>query len=378
MKSDLPNGDKDLYAKYRLEPLQTNLALRLDGPMLWLRRFSSLVIDELRPAFQLSWRNRLRAWRWGYTTKSYVMYDLGRNDPREYVSEFVQKVKTPRFNGTFNALINNKLSFSLLMDRCGAPHPHVFAVIQRGTIHLLEKMDSVPTSTWLQRQLDAERRLVIKPITGFKGRGFIVLSKTESAYLINGVEASFECIERLIATLDDCIISSFVHQAGYAEKLFPETTNTIRLLTYWDRSQNQPFIAAAAHRIGTSRSFPVDNWKSGLGGMSSQIDIESGVMSPALNIAPDGKILRRDSHPETGSQIVGVRVPGWESFKEEVLGLARILKFIPDIAWDCVVTDDGFSILELNGASALFVFQVHSPLLRDPRVKRFYETHDVL
>ena len=61
-----------------------------------------------------------------------------------------------------------------------------------------------------------------------------------------------------------------------------------------------------------------------------------------------------------------------------MLAIAGSLPFIPDTAWDLVITDRGFTILEANGASALFLFRVHAPLLEDARVRRFYELHGVI
>ena len=44
----------------------------------------------------------------------------------------------------------------------------------------------------------------------------------------------------------------------------------------------------------------------------------------------------------------------------------------PLIGWDMLMTDDGYSILEANSPPGITVWQVHAPLLRDPRVARFF------
>jgi hypothetical protein len=38
------------------------------------------------------------------------------------------------------------------------------------------------------------------------------------------------------------------------------------------------------------------------------------------------------------------------------------------------MTDEGYSILEANSPPGITVWQVHAPLLRDPRVARFFRT----
>jgi hypothetical protein len=251
-------------------------------------------------------------------------------------------------------------------------------VIRRGKLHPLKPDRSADPPSWLRERIEMGDGLVIKPLKGFKGKGFVALQKNPTGYLVNGVSASMFDIEAIIGTMDHCYLSSFVGQAEYARRIYPHTTNTVRLLTVWDYTINKPFIAAAVQRIGTQRSFPVDNWKSGLGGLSSDIELDGGELGPAVSLNSHGRLDRHRAHPETQRPIAGVRLPNWSAVKGKILSIAEALSFIPDAAWDCVITDDGFSILEMNGACALFVFQVHHPLLRDPRVRRFYQHHGVI
>jgi hypothetical protein len=53
--------------------------------------------------------------------------------------------------------------------------------------------------------------------------------------------------------------------------------------------------------------------------------------------------------------------------------------FIRYAGWDVLVDDGGTPvIIEGNNNTDLDLFQVHGGLLRDPRVRRFYETCKVL
>ena len=45
------------------------------------------------------------------------------------------------------------------------------------------------------------------------------------------------------------------------------------------------------------------------------------------------------------------------------------------LGWDVVVTADGIRLLEGNANTGMNVLQVHGPLLSDPRIRRFYESH---
>jgi len=55
--------------------------------------------------------------------------------------------------------------------------------------------------------------------------------------------------------------------------------------------------------------------------------------------------------------------------------MAAALHFIPYIGWDLLVTEDGFQVIEANNGPDLMLFQMHGPLLIDPRIRRFFQSH---
>lgn len=71
-------------------------------------------------------------------------------------------------------------------------------------------------------------------------------------------------------------------------------------------------------------------------------------------------------------------MPRWQRVRTELLALARRASFLPYVGWDVVVTDSAFTILEGNKYSDVDLLQVHEPLLRDPRVRAFYERHGIV
>ena len=85
-----------------------------------------------------------------------------------------------------------------------------------------------------------------------------------------------------------------------------------------------------------------------------------------------------DTHPETGAPIRGVRLPCWKETTEDILRLSARLPFIPFLGWDVVLTAEGYQVLELNPGSGFFLFQIHQPPLKDPRIRRFFEAHGIV
>lgn len=90
------------------------------------------------------------------------------------------------------------------------------------------------------------------------------------------------------------------------------------------------------------------------------------------------QLLWHETHPTTHSQITGLTIPHWDYTKTTILEIAKYLSFIPYIGWDVVITEEGFKILEGNDFPSLAIIQMHSPLLKDPQVRRFYEKYNVI
>jgi D-alanine-D-alanine ligase-like ATP-grasp enzyme len=79
-------------------------------------------------------------------------------------------------------------------------------------------------------------------------------------------------------------------------------------------------------------------------------------------------------HPDTGAAIEGEVLPYWDTVCDTVLRATEALPFIRYSGWDIVVDDSGTPvIIEANNNTGVDLFQVHSGVLRDARVRRFYE-----
>lgn len=80
-----------------------------------------------------------------------------------------------------------------------------------------------------------------------------------------------------------------------------------------------------------------------------------------------------------GARIEGVEVPRWQAIRDEILNMAAALPETPYLVWDLMVTSPGeFVVIEANNSAAVRFPQLHRPLLADPRVRKFYEYHNVL
>ncbi len=346
--------------------------------LFYIYGIGDMVKHELKSSVNLPLRHTLRAWRHGLKRFSYRMYGLvDSGDPAEYLSDY-EFIKTERINGKFVPVIKNKLLFSLLMKRCGMPTPETFGVIHKGLFHPLDSERIMGPSKFLNAFLKTDEPLVLKPIRSGHGVGFMVVQRKARGCHLNGEYTPLSFLTGLIGKLDQYVVTQFVTQREYSARLYPDTINTIRVLTFWDTAAAKPFIGRAVHRIGASRSHPVDNFKAGGGGLSALIDQDTGELGPGAMVSAGGRVSWHTHHPESQAQIQSVVVPSWAEIKVRILECADRFAFTPYIAWDFVPTESGLSILEGNNKSGMAALQVHGPMLADPRIRRFYKYHRVI
>lgn len=344
---------------------------------------------------------RLDLWRNGFLSPSSVIYDFETHDPEEYLSD-LQREFTARINAPFGAALDNKLLFHWLMRPFEETLPEVYGYIDGPRVHSVELTSDdanedgvslatatgdeavltrsssrvVSTVDWFESSPHPEAGVVLKPNAGSGGKGVYLCERKNGSYRINGESYRDSEFERFIEGLDNYLITEFVEQADYSDAVFSGSSNTIRVLTMWDSDAEEAFVAAASHRIGTERSQPTDNWSSG--GLSAAVDVETGRLSAGLQFPYDGSMTEYSNHPDTGARIAGREVTNWTEIRDTIVGMADDFSQIPYIGWDVIPTDDGFRIIEANNCSGVRLFQIHQPLLTDPRVRRFYERHDVL
>ena len=174
----------------------------------------------------------------------------------------------------------------------------------------------------------------------------------------------------------DFLMTEIIKQTGPLYDVYPNTLNTIRILTMYDSKTNTPFIVTAVQRIGTRKSTVVDNFTAG--GISAKIDVETGIIGKGAHHPNGSNLVWYESHPDTGVKFEGVKIANWSEIKDYVLKLSQEYFYIPYIGWDIVPMADGFFILEANSNSDVNLLQLHGGLLKDERVREFYKYHKVI
>lgn len=336
-------------------------------------RLSELIRKEWKSPLskRLSLRERLDCWRHGFLSESHLLYDFDDHRKSDYLTDYARFTKA-RMNGTYTSLLSDKVMFDAVMRPFQPNIPKTYAVLINKKFQSLVQDPRMRSPQDVVDWCMAGNNIVLKPLDGGGGSGIIVITADEGELFHNGARTSADELARMIERLDRYLIQEKIEQADYASKIYPRTTNTIRALTMWDPDSDEPFIAMAVHRFGCAKSYPVDNWTQG--GFCAAVDLATGEMSKAVTYPATGKLEWRNDHPDTGERIAGVCIQNWPAVHRQLLDIARAFPYWRYVGWDIVLDRNGtLRIIEGNHRSDVNLLQVHAPLLRDPRVRRFYQ-----
>lgn len=112
----------------------------------------------------------------------------------------------------------------------------------------------------------------------------------------------------------------------------------------------------------------VDNTSAG--GIASQINLQSGLLGPAVSVKPVNGRFTHELHPDTEHPLPGAALPHWSNVVD--LGCRAHDAFdIVTIAWDIALTPDGLTLLEGNCS-----WSAHPLLVPEIRLRRYARVYD--
>jgi len=339
------------------------------------RHFRWMYREERKNPYPLALRKRLRAWRMGFLSGSYLFLDLDKRDATNYINDRMRFLRLSFLNGPYANILHNKLLFYEVFGRHPDVVPEIFALVKHKRVWPMSETEGVDSFDGILELLARKGRLVMKGTRGFGGSDCTILEHRDGGVAFSGHLLNREDARERLGSRREQMITEYVQQAAYAREIYSGSANSIRMLTMWDEETREPFLARAVHRFGGG-SRMVDNVTQG--GVAAIVGPDDDRLGIGVHIDEAGHPTYIERHPDTGAQITGVRVPHWDRVVRRVLDLAREHPYLPYIGWDVVVTEDGLRILEGNSNSGVLFTQFHGPLLADPRVRRFFERNRVL
>jgi hypothetical protein len=336
----------------------------------------ALLRQERESTVDVRWRKRIGLWRRGFLGSSHVTYQLERRDPRDFVTDYQLFMRTPFINGAFAPVLDNKLIFQRVIATHLSFFPAVWGVVTDGRATFLGGVARHDPVQFIDDLLERHHRLVLKPVTADSGQVLHVLDKQSGALRVDGSLVEKEVLARWLAPPASFLVGEFIEQHPVMGAPFHDTVNALRILTMQD-PDDDPFVAAAVLGIGRPSSVPVDSWARG--GLCASVDVETGTVGPACSYpARSDRLTWYDSHPETGMPIEGLELPHWNLIVDQLMQLLRSATYLHHVGWHVAITPDGFKILDGDSHPDLTLFQLHGPLLANPRVRAFYRRHRVI
>ena len=319
--------------------------------------------------------------RGGYLADQYVMYDLENNDRSQYLSEF-DWYRSRWINEPFDPMLNNKVVATEVLKHV-ASVPEILVIKNKGRIFDYGAPATFASTDDALKAVDSAGSVFMKPIGMGKGRGIHridapVQSQVGNAqtgapsWEIDGKAASKEHVIDLLDRSDGWLLCETIKQHSQLARIFPDSSNTVRVITLREPTDGSFKVFFGVLRLGTKATVPVDNGSRG--GLVAKIDLADGSLSSARTLWSD---VIHEVHPDTGAQISGTVVPGWEDIKTEALRLARLFPYLQFVAWDILMTDTGPCVIEANTSSGINIIQLWGPQRRG-ELGDFYRAHGVI
>jgi hypothetical protein len=341
-----------------------------------LRQAQWAAASELRDR-RFTWREKVWAWRRGFLADSAALFELTPDTFHEYLNDYVRENRAVLLNGLPH-VFDHKLVLRALMLRHGFAQADTVALIARADAQLHPLGPDAQLLSLAELE-DAMRRdggpFIVKPQDGGFGRG-VALVETRNGALVRR-RGRIVGPYHVTASRTTTLVERVVPQHAFWRELFDGSANTMRLLTMWTPGDRAPFIAAAGQRIGTADTAPTDNFSGG--GIAAPIDLETGRLGEARQRTASGRPKHLTHHPESGARITGAPLPYWDQIRETVLRAASVIGVARYVGWDVLVDASGTPcIIEGNSNTGVHVLQLDGGLLKNPSVRKFYETCGVI
>ena len=300
----------------------------------------------------------------GFSTSDYVVFGLRKNDYRNYLSTL--ESFNPRRYGesSFFSIGDNKIIFPFIFSNYFKVASN-YAFIGDSFCPLLIKEKTLKE---FLTSFDKEKVLICKPFSECDGHGgFFRIFKKNGDYFLNDIQISLtDLCEKLLKNKNHIIQESLTSHE-YSKRIFPQSLNTIRLVTGKLKSNNEHDILVAVHRFGTNQNIPCDNFSTG--GISTWIDVDTGVLGKstrASDIDKNGNRTFFSEHPDTKAKIEGTIIPNWNEIKQKIQKFTRDFPFFNFIAWDLAINEKGeLVVVEINMKTSFGLLQCHKPLRKE-------------
>lgn len=189
----------------------------------------------------------------------------------------------------------------------------------------------------LQRFVTKHGSVMAKRLDGMSGAG---IQRYDAAQITD-----YAALRAELLTNTQYLVEAFIRQHPQMAALSPSSVNSLRMITFFDGSRVH--VMEAVLRMGNGAD--VDNY--GRGGMYTVIDEKTGI---AHYGAFDKYANTFETHPLSGTPIVGFQVPLYDQVLATLDQVSRVVPEIPYVGWDVAIGENGPVIIEGNYNTGVF------------------------
>jgi len=310
----------------------------------------------------------------GFYSKRNIPYDFNRWGYKSYISDYEQ-LKLTYINYPYSKLLRDKYVFSNYFKNYFKT-ADTFCLVDSNKILPVHNDFYVNDTKSLLALLKNKSKLILKPNLCSRGQDIFLMEYKNESILLNGTVLNYREFEKFVMRLKNFIVSQFIEQGNFTKSLFPLTTNTLRINSFYDPNNKLAFIKQPYLRIGTSQTVPVDNISQG--GLFSFVDVNTGKLQEVFKINSINKITKLTSHPESKERITGKTLPLWDEIKNSILKTTELIgPVIKIVGWDIIIRDKDFVVLEGNNGPDFTQQGIENPIALDREVLNFLKTFHI-
>lgn len=193
------------------------------------------------------------------------------------------------------------------------------------------------TTNQLQDFMATHTAVMTKRIDGMGGSG---IQKCHAADI-----RDFDVFRSELLAREQYLVEALIVQHPKMASLIPASVNSLRMITFFDGTTVH--VMEAILRMGNGAE--VDNYARG--GLYTVLDEKTGIAGFG---AFDQFANTFDTHPITGTPIVGFQVPLYGEVLRLLDTVARVVPEIPYVGWDVAIGEHGPVIIEGNYNTGVF------------------------
>lgn len=328
------------------------------------------MADRRLSKLGILWRQVKHILIYGYPTDFFFLYGLDIKDFHND-SDYVDYAEFMRRRDYMNRLsldvpiciLRNKFLFGIVAKALHIPTPNNIGIIEYDRLYLLDQHVYTDLKKYvLLNTVD----VFMKSINGECADGVYHVIFDKGNILIDDVKSSYD--ELLdITKRGKFIIQEKIKQGKALSALHPDSINTIRVETVYNKKENKIEILPPLLRVGTGKH-NVDNWA--VGGLAIGIDVEKGCLRNYGFYKPTYG-TKAYVHPDTNVVFEGYDIPYLSDAIELAKRFHSYFTDIHSIGWDIAITEDGPCFVEGNDNWEISLVQVCSRGLT-PEFKRLF------